>query len=65
MNHTQVAFINPDKCVGCGACIENCPSNAIKMQIGFKSLVFPEKCTGCGKCIKLCHKNAPSFITTI
>ncbi len=55
------AYINPQKCIGCGACIAECPSQAIHMLPGFRSEVWAEKCTGCGHCVELCHRKAPIF----
>lgn len=53
------AYIDSEKCVGCGACIINCPAQAIVMLSGWSSTVQAEKCIGCGKCVEICHKNAP------
>lgn len=57
----KVAFIDKEKCVGCGACIKACPQGAIKMQPGFYSKVDETKCISCGTCIALCHKHAPEW----
>ena len=53
------AYIELSKCVGCGACIQQCPAQAIRMLPGWKSVVDSEKCIGCGNCIEICHKKAP------
>ena len=50
------AFINKNKCTGCGNCIEMCPYGAI--IIHGKALVDPSTCTGCGLCISQCPRNA-------
>lgn len=55
----KTAWIDPGKCVGCGACISRCPAGAIRMQPGWKSCADPQKCTGCGTCVGLCHRHAP------
>lgn len=47
---------NPDKCIGCGACLKACPENAIKSAEGFP--IDREKCTNCGNCAKFCPSNA-------
>ena len=52
------AFIDKAKCVGCGACVQNCPAHAIRMLPGWKSEVESAKCVGCGNCTTICHKHA-------
>lgn len=45
-------------CSGCGACMNICPSSAIRMRENEEGFLFPEikkeKCTDCGTCIKVC-----------
>lgn len=55
------AYIDRDKCVGCGACITACSVHAIIMLPGWVSCVQQEKCIGCGTCVALCHRSAPQL----
>lgn len=47
------------RCTGCGACVNICPHNAIKMNISNEGFSYPvreqEKCTECMLCEKVCH----------
>ena len=61
MGEIMKAYIDPKECVGCGACIAECPERAIIMLPGWISRVQREKCVGCGKCVDICHKKAPSL----
>jgi len=49
-------------CIGCGACVERCPTHAIPDSlIGYISglaEIDDEKCTGCGDCIQYCSHEA-------
>ncbi|MCH3972756.1 MAG: 4Fe-4S binding protein [Oscillospiraceae bacterium] len=56
------AIVDKQKCVGCGACTQVCPVQAIKIVVGWKSTVDWEKCIGCGRCTVLCHRKAVSLI---
>jgi ferredoxin len=50
--------IDPEKCVGCGGCIDLCPSIAISM-IDDLVTIDDQLCTECGICVKVCPMNAP------
>lgn len=45
------------KCIGCGACVRDCPADAITLE---PLKIDKEKCIGCGKCISSCHFGAIS-----
>jgi len=47
----------PDKCEGCGQCVEICPVDAITLVEG-KSSLDREKCTGCASCVAVCPTTA-------
>ena len=44
-------------CIGCGLCVKNCPSEAIRVE-NFHAIIDYEKCTSCGTCILKCPKKA-------
>ncbi|MGN0136690.1 4Fe-4S binding protein [Anaerotignum sp.] len=56
---SEKAVIDVKKCVGCGACLAACPTQAIVMNPGWISRVQQEKCIGCGTCVAVCHRKAP------
>lgn len=45
-------YIIGDDCVACGACIDDCPVDAIVH--GEPYTINPEICTGCGTCADSC-----------
>ncbi len=45
-----------DKCVGCGACLSSCPTDALSLE-GGKAVVSPS-CTLCGMCVNSCPLDA-------
>jgi NAD-dependent dihydropyrimidine dehydrogenase PreA subunit len=52
----MAAKIDSSKCTGCGACVEVCPVDAIKLDNG-KALVGDE-CVECGACVNECPNGA-------
>ena len=44
-------------CVGCGACVLSCPTNALHM-VGGRPNLIAEKCIRCGICYVRCPKGA-------
>ena len=52
----MVAKINKDECVGCGACVDVCPEDAITCND--VAVVNEEKCLDCGACVAECPSDA-------
>jgi len=54
------AIVDKEKCDGCESCVEECPSEAIKMVNG-KAVVDIEACVDCGACVDVCPVEAISM----
>ncbi len=50
------AVVNPEKCDGCGTCVDECPVGAI--ELNDKAHVDPDLCTECGSCVDVCPNQA-------
>ena len=57
---SRKAFIDPEKCIGCGACVKVCRFDAIKKSESLCEIV-PYSCEGCGVCAAVCPQNAVSL----
>jgi len=53
------ANINKEKCIGCGACVDACPVNAIKIENN--KAVVSDDCIDCGACVNQCPLEAISL----
>ncbi len=52
--------IDEEKCTGCGACVEVCPVEALKL-VDDKAKVDPDTCIDCGTCVDECPVGAISL----
>ncbi|HPV15685.1 MAG TPA: 4Fe-4S binding protein [Candidatus Cloacimonadota bacterium] len=49
--------IDKDACIGCSACVETCPVNALSMQDD-KAVCDADKCIDCLACTGVCPVGA-------
>jgi len=49
--------VDKEKCVGCGACVDACPAEAISM-VNDKAKIDSNKCIDCGRCAQVCPQEA-------
>ena len=54
----MVAKVNADECVGCGTCVDDCPSEAISMNDNDIAVINADECTDCGACVDACPTEA-------
>jgi ferredoxin len=55
--------IDPEKCIGCGICAKNCPTQNIKIEDG--KAVSSDKCTMCYRCVNHCPKQAMTLLARL
>ncbi|MDR2532275.1 MAG: 4Fe-4S binding protein [Oscillospiraceae bacterium] len=52
-----MAYTINDKCISCGACVGDCPVDAIS-ELDGKYVIDPDKCIDCGACQPSCPVDA-------
>jgi heterodisulfide reductase subunit A len=52
------AWVDKEKCIGCGACASICPFNAIEWSAFGEPKVIDAACEGCGICSAVCPVSA-------
>ena len=50
-------WVDKNKCIGCGICLNICPVGAITIKNG-RAEIDQDKCTHCGKCRDICPQEA-------
>ena len=50
--------VDAEKCVGCGECVDICPSEVFELQNEKSVPVNAEECVGCESCIEVCEEDA-------
>lgn len=53
MNPSPVLMFNPDLCIGCGNCIQVCPTGAASDMLSKRG-----SCINCGACAEVCYAEA-------
>jgi len=56
----MAAEVDKEKCTGCESCVEECPSEAIKM-VDEKAEIDADACVDCGVCVDACPAEAISM----
>jgi len=56
----MVAVVDPDECVGCEVCVDECESGAISMKDDI-AVIDESKCNECESCIDACPSEAISM----
>ncbi len=54
MHSTAQPKVDPDKCVGCKVCVNNCNHDAVHLQDRLAVIDY-DRCVGCGQCVALCR----------
>jgi NAD-dependent dihydropyrimidine dehydrogenase PreA subunit len=54
MKSKRYAVVDENRCVACGACIKECPRDAIDIWKGCYAKIDAACCIGCGKCSVSC-----------
>jgi Fe-S-cluster-containing hydrogenase component 2 len=48
--------VDKEKCVGCGVCVDVCPTEAISIEEG--KAIINNQCMDCGRCVRACPEGA-------
>ena len=50
--------ISADECIGCGICVDACPSGVLDIVGSTAAVVNEDSCIGCGDCMEECPMGA-------
>ena len=54
MKSKKYVRVDKERCVACGACVKECPGQAIMIWKGCYAKSDESICVGCGKCDLIC-----------
>jgi len=54
----KVIQVDPDRCGGCGACVEACPAGLLALEEGLPRMTREDSCIACGHCGAVCASGA-------
>lgn len=57
----EPAEVVSDRCIGCQACVAECPVGAIQISSDGVARINPDLCVGCGKCADVCPVGAVRY----
>ncbi len=57
----MAVIIDAENCVGCAACVDACPSEALEINDDNIAVVSEDDCVDCGACVDSC----PSEVITL
>ena len=49
--------MNPELCIGCGTCVDNCPNRVFQLVHGKSQAVNSKDCMACYLCETVCPKS--------
>jgi len=58
----KILEIDMNKCIGCGACISPCPTQALKLDPNLEIEFDEKKCVRCGICLLACPTKAIKLV---
>ncbi|MDY6861869.1 MAG: 4Fe-4S binding protein [Thermodesulfobacteriota bacterium] len=50
--------LDEEKCVGCGECVDICPSEVYALEDEKSKIINADECVGCESCIEVCPEDA-------
>lgn len=55
---SEVIYIDPKTCTGCGECMDVCPKDCIEGKTNYIHMIDDMECDKCGKCMEVCEAGA-------